>query len=583
MLRRTMIIVVSVVIILIVAGVAAFVLLQAPTPTPKTLTYYSQYDVSTLDPADAYDSGSFIPIQNSYDTLLSYPLTTISEFAPALATEVPTIANGGISSDGLTYTFHLRQNVKFSNGDPFTADDVVYTFQRVIRMNGPSSGVAWIDTQDLNVSSITKVDTYTVQFKLTHVFNPFLQTLATAEPNAIVDHAAVEANGGIVNGQDNSWMTNNTVGTGPYMVQSWTRGQQIVMVRNPYYWGPSGGARYDRVVMLLNVLPSTAISAARSGDATIADIPFTQAASLSNATNVNVIVSPVPRTYMVGFDINSTHTFMANASVRQALSWAFPYDTVISNAFQGYASPLNGPVPKQIYLGTESMPTKYYSYNLTKAAAILDAAGFTKNGQGLRFGGTAVTFWAISSIGWQPTVAQLYQASLQQIGITLDIHSVPDSVRSATQKTNGWDLMIETWGPDYNDPSDYALPFVGSAAIGGDTYHTVYSNATIDAALNDAQSTTNLTREIADYNTVWTVQNQNPSLIYMCVAQAIAAVSKTLTNFTYNAIITYNFFFYLPSSGTTTASLAFAAVDAPRTLANSFSHLLNLYQRTLRA
>ncbi len=583
MLRRTLILVVSVVIILIVAGVAAFILLSPPAATQRTLVYYSQYDISTLDPADAYDSGSFIPIQNSYDTLLSYPLTTINEFAPALALQIPTVANGGISADGLTYTFHLRQNVKFSNGDPFTADDVVYSFQRVLRINSPSSGVAWIDSQELNVSSITKIDTYTVQFKLTHVFNPFLQTLATAEPNAIVDKAAVEANGGIVDGQDNAWMTNNTVGTGPYMVQSWTKAQQVVLVRNPNYWGDTSGARYDKVVMLLNQLPSTAISAARSGDATIADIPFTQAASLANATNVQLKVTPVPRTYMVGFDINSTHTFMANASVRQALSWAFPYDQVIANAFQGYATPLNGPVPTQIYLGTESMPTKFYSYNLTKAAAILDAAGFTKNGAGLRFGGAAVSFYAISSIAWQPTVAQLYQAALQQIGITLDIHSVPDAVRSATQKTNGWDLMIETWGPDYNDPSDYALPFVGSAAIGGDTYHTVYANATIDNALTDAQSTTDLNREIADYHTVWTVQNQNPSLIYMCVAQAIAAVSKTLTNFTYNAILTYNFWFYLPSTSAAASSLSVGTSVAPQSAAEPFRSFLNVYQQLLHA
>ncbi len=564
MLKRTQYIVVAVVVILVVAGIAAYLVFSTPPATQRTLTYYSQYDISTLDPADAYDSGSFIPIQNSYDTLLSYPLTTIATLVPSLATEVPTVANGGISANGLVYTFHLRQNVKFSTGNPFTSADVVYTFQRILRMNSPSSGVAWIDSQDLNTSSIKAVDTYTVQFTLTHQFNPFLETLATAEPNAIVDHLAVEANGGIVNNADNAWMTNNTVGTGPYMVQSWLKAQQVVLVKNPYYWGDTSGQRYEKVVMLLNQQPSTAISGARSGAATIADIPFTQAASLSNATNVALKVSNVPRTYMVGFDINSTNTFMANASVRQALSWAFPYDQVIANAFEGYAGPLNGPVPTQIYLGTESMPTKYYSYDLVKASAILNASGYTENGQGLRFGGTALSFYAISSIAWQPTVAQLYQAALQKIGITLDIHSVPDAVRSATQKTNQWDLMIETWGPDYNDPSDYALPFVGSAAIGGDTYHTVYANATIDAALNDAQSTTNLTREIADYHTVWHVQNDNPSLIYMCVAQAIQAVSTSLTNFTYNAILTYNFWFYLPASGTSTASLTVAAVPVTR-------------------
>ena len=581
MLQRTKIIIVALVVILVVAAVAAYFLLSTPPPAQRTLVYYSQYDIARLDPADAYDSGSFIPIQNSYDTLLSYPLTTISTFAPALATEVPTLANGGISSDGLTYTFHLRQGVKFSNGNPFTADDVVYTFQRVLRIDSPKSGVAWIDSQELNVSGITKIDNYTVQFKLTHVFNPFLQTLATAEPNAIVDKETVEANGGIVNGQNNPWMNNNTIGTGPYMVQSWTRGQQIVMVRNPNYWGPTSGLHYDKVVMMLNVQPATAIAAARSGDATIADIPFTQAASLANATNVNVEVSNVPRTYMVGFGVNSTHAFMHNATVRQALSWAFPYDQVISNAFSGYAGPLNGPVPTQIYLGTESMPQKYFSFNLTRASQLLTAAGYPNTTADRGLG--AVSFWTISAVGWHTTVAQLFQSALAKINVTLDIHNVPEATFDSTQGTNGWDMMINSWGPDYNDPSDYALPFVGSATIGGDNYNTQYSNTTIDNAILDAMSTTDTNREITDYHTVWEVQNVNPSLIYMVVAQHIAAVSKSLTNFTYNAIITYNFFFYLPSSSTSTSSLTVGSSVSPQTRLSPLGNFLSVYQRLLRA
>ena len=582
MLKRTKIIVVAVVVILVVAGIAAFFLLSPPPAAQRTLVYYSQYDISSLDPADAYDSGSFIPIQNSYDTLLTYPLTTISSFLPGLATQVPTVANGGISADGLTYTFHLRQNVKFSNGDPMTADDVVYSFQRIIRMNSPSSGVAWIDSQDLNVSSITKIDDYTVQFKLTHVFNPFLQTLATVEPNGIVDKKVVDVNGGIQDGQDNGWMTNNTIGTGPYMVQSWSKSTQIVLVRNPYYWGDTSGLHYDKIVILLNVPPSTAIAAAQSGQATLADIPFQQVSSLSNATGVNVVVSAVPRTYLIGLDVNSTHTFMANASVRQALSWAFPYDDVINTAFQGYASPLNGAVPTQIYLGTESMGTKFYNYNLGKAAAALDAAGYT-NGTSGRFGGTALSFYTESSVGWQATVATLYQAALAKIGVTLDIHNVVSSVFDDTQAGNSWDMMINSWGPDYNDPSDYALPFVGSKAIGGDNYHTSYANTTIDNAILDAMSTTDTNREIADYHMVWTVQNSNPSLIYMCVAQHIAAVSKSLTNFTYNAIITYNFFYYLPSSSTSTMSLTLGSAVAPQTRLSVLGSFLSVYHRLLRA
>lgn len=546
MLRRTMlIIVVAIVVIVVISAVSAAFLLQPKhSTTSKTLVYYSQYDVQTLDPADAYDSGSFIPIQNSYDTLVTYPMTTIGQLIPGLAT------SWNVSSNGLVYTFHLRHNVKFSNGDSFTAQDVVFTFQRVLEMNSPSSGVAWIDSQDLNSSSIVALDNYTVQFTLTHVFNPFLETLATAEPNAIVDMKAVKANGGVVANKDNSWMANNTVGTGPYKVQSWTKAQQVVLVQNPNYWGGWNGTHYTKIVILLNTQPATAISASRSGAATLADIPFSQASSLNNATNLKVISNAVPRTKLIGFDLNSSHTFMANKSVRIALSWAFPYQQVISTAFQSYATPLNGAVPTQIYLGQQAMPSKYYSYNLAKAAAILDQAGFTNNSNGQRFNGTALTIYSDSAVAWQTTVDQLYQAALAKIGITLDIKSVPASTGYSVQGTNQWDMMIDTWGPDYNDPSDYALPFIGGAAIGGDVYSTHFNDSIINNAILNAMVTTSTQTEISDYNAVWVEANQNPSLIYVAVTDHIAAVSNTLTNFSYNAIITYNFYHYFPSTAT---------------------------------
>ena len=554
MLRKTMIVIAVVVVIIVIAASVSIYELEKK-PAPKTLTYYSQYDVSTLDPADAYDSGSFIPIQNTYDTLVTYPLTTISTLAPDLAT------SWNVSSNGLVYTFHLRHNVTFSNGDPMTAADVVFSFDRILTMNSPSSGVAWIDSQDLNTSSIVAVNNYTVQFTLEHKFNPFLETLATVEPNGIVDKKVVEANGGVTANTDNSYMTNNTVGTGPYMVQSWTKGQQVVLVQNPHSWRTWNTSHYAKIVMLLNQQPSTAVSAAKSGAATVADIPFSEAPSLANATNIKVVASTVPRTKMIAFDLNSSNNFMNNTSVRQALSWAFPYQQVIDTAFLTYASPLNGPVASQIYLGSQSMPGKNFTYNLSMAAKILDNAGFTNNSNHLRFGGTALTLYTESSVGWEVTAGQLYQAALAKVGITLSVKNVPSSTFDSEQGTNSWDMMIARWGPDYNDPSDYALPFVGGSSIGGDTYGTHYNNTTINNAILDAMSTTNTTNETNDYMKVWEVQNVNPSLIYMAVTDHIAAVSNTLTNFSYNAIITYNFFFYYPAS--TSGSSSSAIVGEP--------------------
>ena len=530
--------IVAVLAIIVVAGLADYFLLTPPAS--KVLVYYSQYDIQSLDPADAYDSGSFIPLQNCYETLVTYPVENITTLLPDLAT------SWNVSSDGRVYTFNLRQNVKFSNGDPFTSDDVVYSFQRILTMNSPSSGVAWIDSQEMNSSSIKALDPYTVQFTLSHPFSPFLETLATVEPNGIVDKAVVEAHGGVVANQDNTWMAANAVCTGPYIIQSWTHGQQVLMVENPTYWRGWNGPHYDKVAMLLNQQPSTAIAAAKSGDATIADIPFDQAPSLANATNFKIESSPVPRTKLMTFNLNSTHSFMKDQNVRVALSWAFPYNDVINQAFKGYAADLNGPVAAQIYLGQESEPSKYFSFDLQKAASILDQAGYTKGANGLRFNGTALVLYSESTEAWATTIDELYQSALSQIGVVTDIHSVPPSTVYAARKGSGWDLMIVTWGPDYNDPSDYALPFVGSAAIGGDTYNTSYNNSVIDSALLDAMLTQDTSREIADYHTVWDQANRNPNMIFMAVTTNVAAVSNTLSNYSYNAIITYNFYFYTP-------------------------------------
>lgn len=555
--RRNMAIIVVVIVIVVIAGSVSYVLLTQnnKAPVQNTVTYYMDHDVLTLDPADAYDIGSYVPIQNVFDTLVTYPAGNIGTVLPDLAT------SWSVSPNGLVYTFHLRHNVTFSNGDPFTAQDVVFTFQRIITMNSPSSGVAWIDQQDLNTSSIKAIGNYTVQFTLMYQFSPFIQTLASAEPNGIVDMKVVQSNGGVVANQDNPWMANNTVGTGPYTLQSWTKSQQLVLVKNPNYWGGWSGNHYTKIVISLAVQPSTALSAAKSGAADIADIGASQAQALQNQTNLKVVATAVPNTEMVAFGLNSS-SVMANTSVRQALSWAFPYTQVINTAFTGYASPLNGPIAPQIYLGQQAMPTKYYSYNLAKASQILNNAGFTNDSQGQRFNGTALSLYIDSSEPNEVIMGELYQASLAKIGVLLNIQKVPTSTYYSVRATTNWNMMIVRWGPDYNDPSDYALPFVGGKAIGGDNYNTHYNNSTINNAILNAMQTTNKSQEIADYHTVWNVSGENPSLIYACVTQWVDAVSNSLSNFTYNPILEFLFYTYVPSGSASAPLISTLSIAA---------------------
>ena len=128
---------------------------------PTTIVRYDIGDAKTLDPADAYDTASSEPIFSIYDTLVTYKGNDTITFYPCLATDWT------VSNDSLTWTFNLRHNVKFSNGNDFTAEDVKYSFDRVLTMDAPESGVDWILGQCMDTNSTTVIDDYTVQIKLT--------------------------------------------------------------------------------------------------------------------------------------------------------------------------------------------------------------------------------------------------------------------------------------------------------------------------------------------------------------------------------------------------------------------------------
>ena len=157
---------------------------DSKSPDPKVYTTVSIGDPRTLDPAEAYDSASGGVLSNTYETLVFYDRDKEDELIPILATEVPSSSNGGISPDGLTYTFNIRQGVTFHDGSEMTAEDVVFSINRLLVMGlGPS----WmyselLDTADDNgdgiVDSITQIDQFTVQFQLKEAAPRFLAIMA---------------------------------------------------------------------------------------------------------------------------------------------------------------------------------------------------------------------------------------------------------------------------------------------------------------------------------------------------------------------------------------------------------------------
>jgi peptide/nickel transport system substrate-binding protein len=511
---------------------------------PTTIVRYDIGDAKTLDPADCYDTASSEPIFSIYDTLVTYKGNNTKTFYPCLATDWT------VSNDSLTWTFHLRHNVKFSNGNDFTAEDVKYSFDRVLTMGAPESGVDWILGQCMDTNSTTVIDDYTIQIKLTQSYGGFL-ALMPYTVAAIVDKDYVEANGGVVAGQENVWMKEHPMGTGPYMLDHWTRATEIVLKRNPTYWGGWEGKHPERVVIKYADEAATRILALKNGDADFAYIPYANLEDVSGEKGI--VVHPFDSYDVQLLAINtkaSNNQYLADGQVRKALSYAFDYDTAIKSAWNGYASRLPGAIPKGMpYFETQNNGQPYYNYNLTMAEQILDAAGYTRSydlsGTLYRFNGTTIRLFYNAGNSEREKMAVMFRAALDEIGILSSIIAEGwPQLLHRMYTTDDWDTMFIGWGPDYNDPDDYIAPFMGSADINQDTYNTGWKNATVDEKILEGKYSADSAVRAAAYKAAFDIYIQEPSFVFIVQRAYIRPWRDWVQNYSYNPVREWYFYDY---------------------------------------
>lgn len=301
-------------------------------PRPDTYTDITFGDIDTMDPALAYDTASGGLIMNVMETLIWFDHSDATSFVPVLATEVPSEENGGISADGLTYTFNIRQGVTFHNGGDLTPSDVAYSFQRGLLQSDPN-GPQWLMLEPIlgyssgdvteeiaegayagdpdalkanatpeelamvceKVQAAVVADDAagTVTFNLAKPWGPFLATLAQTW-GAVLDQQWAVENGSwdgscdtwvnyYAPGAENDELTGIINGTGPYMLESWTPGEGFVLAANESYWrgadapmwdgGPAGAPAIKRIVRKLVNEWGTRFAILQAGDAEVVNVP----------------------------------------------------------------------------------------------------------------------------------------------------------------------------------------------------------------------------------------------------------------------------------------------------------------------
>ncbi len=424
---------------------------------------YNSIPILAWDPSVEFSNG-IIVLNNIYEQLLRFNAQT-KEYEKVLATDYSK------SEDGLVWTFKLREGVTFQDGTPFNAEAVKYSVERTQKL-GQGASYIWDP-----VSEIKIIDDYTVEFVLSYA----------APMDVIVScpYAAFMMSPSLEEQQENWFEEGNANGTGPYKLQESSMGDEVILTKNDNYWKGWDGEHYEKIVVKKISETSSRRQMIESGEADITvELPSEDVEALKSSGKVNVEVVP-SFTNLVGF-FNTQKAPLNDKKVRDALSYAFPYEDVVNYAMGGYAKQSFGPIPEGMW--GHSNETMQYSYDLNKAKQLLSEAG-------IKEGELKLVLTYMSGDEAEKKMAELYKGELSKIGVELEIRAMPWESQwemgRGTDAASQQDIFVMYWWNDLSTPYSYLYSLFHSEDE--PLYNLAYyKNTDFDAMINNAQSKTAL-------------------------------------------------------------------------------------------
>lgn len=430
-----------------------------------------------------------------YDTLV-FPEAD-GTYSPALA------ESWEVSEDGLSYTFKLRQDVTFHNGEPFTADSVVYSWETYSKPE-----VTYANEWNF-VQAVEKVDDYTVK-------------LTTEKPNALLISRVsgwtmippkAHAEMGL------EAFAQSPIGTGPFMFKEWIKGDHLTVVANPNYWR-KGYPKVAEVVFRFMPESATRVAAIQAGEIDIAPrLTADEADTISGDEALTVIDYPVDRVYYVAFNNITTglDTPIMDLKVRQAIAHAIDVPTIIDSIFSGAASPAIGLVTANNlgYLAADPV-----AYDVEQAKALLTEAGYP---DGFTIG-MACPEAAYPNIN---EVCQAIQGYLADVGITVDLElKEANAFWDSESKKELPPLFVDSWS---NTGSESYSRIEG--AVGKDQSYANWSDEKFHSLLNQILTTPDVDARAALYGEVQTYMRETAPFAFLYSPQAFEGVTKRVQNY----------------------------------------------------
>lgn len=442
--------------------------------TPKrggTITIGYQAEPDTLDPQKtALSAGNFVGGFLGGGLVVQDPYTF--ELKPHLAESYK------ISEDGKTWTFKLRQGVKFHDGTPLTASSFKQSMERAMdpKTASPLSG------QELTaIKSISAPDDSTLILQLSQPSAPLLSALAYGGYQQPVAMEALKKYG--------NDFGRNPVGVGPWKFESWKTGESITLTRNEdYQWAApfvenQGPVRPDKLVIKFIKDNQTLMAALDSGTIDIANVPAKDVKKYKDDKDFTVLEGMQPVENFIG--MNLQNEILQDINVRKALNLAINKEALIIADVQGEGVPVYGPIPATMFGYDPAVEQYGYKYNKEEAMRLLEEAGWKIGGQGIREkDGKELSLLMI--IDNPKPGNQLVQSMLKEIGIDLKLQSYEMATASAQAVKGAFDLLATDHGS--NDPHILDLLF-NSNQIGGLNFFRI-SNKELDSLLEKGATTT---------------------------------------------------------------------------------------------
>lgn len=474
---------------LLVAGCSGSSTTQAPTAPapaeqpaqapandgPKQLIVGRGGDSVGLDPIRETDGETFKVTENIYDTLVGYAEQS-TEVVPSLAEKWE------VSPDGLTYTFSLRQGVKFHDGTDFNAEAVVWNFERWMDKSHPfhnEDGYYYYNDMFGGfkgdpthvIKSVEAVDAHTVKFTLNYPLAPFIQNLGMS-PFAIASPTAVQAAG-------KDGFTEKPVGTGPFKFVEWKRNDTITLEKNPDYWNP-GYPKVDKLVFKVIPENTARLTALINGEIDLMDgLNPDDAETVEANSDLQLILRPSMNIGYIGFNVEKAP--FDNPKVREAISYAINKPAIIEAFYAGLGQPAVNPMPPSLWGHNDDIKDR--EFNLDKAKQLLTEAGFPN--------GFKTEFWAMPvPRPYMPDgvkIAEAIQQDLNKIGVETEIVTMEWATYLEKVRVGEQAMFMLGWTGDNGDPDNFLATLLDKNNIDSNN-NTRWANDEASQLMQQAKS-----------------------------------------------------------------------------------------------